>query len=805
MEYGLVALWLAFYLVLLVAGSVIASALFPRFEDYGSGVAIPLSLTVIWLVTFFVGRLSITAGIWLGVAVLVVLTAFAGTRDVAFDYRRVGETGVVFSLAFLFWIGMRVFAVPLGATDPVIAALPLAIGEKFLDFGLLKSLVRAETLPPEDMWFAGESIAYYYGGHLVAAILARITGTTGRFAYNLALAGFYAMLVTAVYGIASNVAADRRIPRRFAGGLSVFAVGLASNLSTPGRFLLSILPEGLSKWTAGVLGIERDGLATGVENFWYFDASRIISDEKAGFAFQFDGTGTTPTINEFPFFSWFNGDMHAHMMSTAFLLLGAAVCLSYYRTPEREVTRRRLLLFGLLPAVTGVLAVMSTWSFPTPAGLALLTVVLAPTDGRTLLPRAVANRLPDDGLRRDGSNLLAGLGVAVAVVALGILWSLPFWLGPASGREVSILPDRSSLGELLLVHGLFIGVFGSYLYGRTRQIIGARARWYALAAVFAVVLFGLADLAALGLFVPLVGAGWLLARDRSVAHRYGVSSPDSGDQSQSGQRSDGGTQTLVGSDLIGFETVLLVAGTGLVTLVEFVYLKENVGRMNTVFKVYMQVWVLWGVAFGPALAWLLARPLPRPELPRLSSTGVRVALAVVLLSAGLYAPLAVSSSFDASDPTLDGLGYLETEYPEEAEAIHWLDDRQGRPTIVTAAPGGYRWEPPQGNGASAPASLTGLPTVLGWFHEAQYRGDEPYQERLGHVQTIYAGPGNEQVELLTKYDVQYVYVGPAERSKYGTITVDALTGVEPVHQSGGVTIYEVDQATLPRRSTNGDG
>jgi len=87
--------------------------------------------------------------------------------------------------------------------------------------------------------------------------------------------------------------------------------------------------------------------------------------------------------------------------------------------------------------------------------------------------------------------------------------------------------------------------------------------------------------------------------------------------------------------------------------------------------------------------------------------------------------------------------------------------------------------------------------VLGWFHESQYRGDEPYQKRLGHVQTIYTGPGNEQVALLTEYDVEYVYVGPTERSKYGQITVDDLTGVEPVHRSGDVVIYEVDQDALP--------
>jgi len=800
MEYGLVALWLALYLALLVAGSVVASWLFPRFEDYGSGVAVPLAVTIIWFVAFLVGRVSLTAGIWLGVAVLVGLTVLAGYRGVSVDLRRIGETCVVFAIAFLFWVGMRVFAVPLGASDPVIAPLPLAVGEKMLDFGLLKSLLRAETLPPEDMWFAGEPVAYYYGGHLVAAILARITGTAGRFAYNLALSGFYAMLVTAVYGVASNVAADRQIPRRLAGGLSVFAVAFASNLSTPGRFLLSVLPDGLASWTAGLLGIERSGLATGAKNFGYFDASRVITDRSADFALQFPDAGpsaTSPTINEFPFFAWFNGDLHAHMMSTAFLVLAAAICLSYYQTPAEELRRRRALLLGVLPPVAGLLAVTSTWSFPTPAGLALLTVFLAPTDARTLLPSGIGDRLPGAGIQREGSNLLVGLGVAVCVVVLGLCWSLPFWLGPASGREISFLPDRSSLGELLLVHGLFVAVFASYLYGRGREMVGEQATQIALVAAGGVLVFGLADLAALGLFVPLVGACWLLSRDRSIAHRYAGRFFET-DEAQS----DGGTaassSSSFGSDLVGFETVLIVAGIGLVTLVEFVYLKEGTGRMNTVFKVYMQVWVLWGIAVGPALSWFLTNRVTTPstDIERVRSVALRGGLAVLVVSAGLYAPLAISSSFDADDPTLDGLTYLESEFPDEAQAIHWLDARDGRPVIVTAAPGGYRWNPSEGKGSSAPASLTGLPTVLGWFHEAQYRGDEPYRERLTDVRAIYTGEPGQQAALLDEYDVRYIYVGPAERAKYGQISVEQVQGVEPIHRSGRVTIYQVDDQQL---------
>ena len=144
----------------------------------------------------------------------------------------------------------------------------------------------------------------------------------------------------------------------------------------------------------------------------------------------------------------------------------------------------------------------------------------------------------------------------------------------------------------------------------------------------------------------------------------------------------------------------------------------------------------------------------------------------------------------ADGPTLDGAAYTYALYPDEAAAIEWLNRQPGRQTIVTAAPGGYRWNPQQGKGASAPASLTGHPTVLGWFHERQYRGSEPYERRLSDVETIYEGSADEQSTLFDRYDVEYVYVGPPERNRYA-LTVTEHPDLEVAFQRGDVTVYEV--------------
>ncbi|EMA21738.1 DUF2298 domain-containing protein [Haloarcula marismortui] len=767
MEYGLLATWLALYLLLLYAGGTVAGLLFPRFADRGLAFGVPVAVSILWLVTYFVGRLSLTLGIWLGVAVLAVSTLAVWRRDNGPNARTYAETAGVFTVAFLFVVGIR-------ALDPAI--VPIG-GEKFLDFGLLQSLVRADSLPLEDMWFAGESVAYYYGGHLIAAILTRITGTAGQFAYNLALAGFYATLITAAYGLAGAVAGERGLPRRLAAGLTAFCVGIASNLSTPAKFLVWLLPDGLRQTVAERAGYELEGLAAGPDSFSYWDASRVIEDSAADFGTYEPGAALV--IDEFPLFAWLNGDMHAHMMSTGFLLLAAALCFSYYQTPAAERRRRLALLFGALPAVAGIMAVTNTWSFPSMGGLALLTVTVAPADPTTLLPDDIGQRLRLNGPGQEGVRIGMGLAVAGSVLALGLLWSLPFWLGPASGREIAVLPDRTSLLELLAVHGLFVAPFWLYLYAQTGRAVGqSTARIVGLVTVGTAALAATLDIAAVGLLAPLLLGAWLFARsptlDRTVDAVPALA--------------DGGDRP------VGFEAVLILAGAGLVFLVEFVFVRENIGRMNTVFKTYMQVWVLWGVAAGPVLAWLLTRWRPTGDRARAWVTiGVRAFVALLVCSASLYGVFALSNHADAAgEPTLNGLAYLDDDHPEEAEAIRWLDaTAEGRPTIVTAAPADYEWDANEGKGASAPSSLTGLPTVAGWTHEAQYRNDTVYDRRVDDVETIYTGDATEQRRLLEAYDVRYVYVGPAERARYGDVTVDQLQGVTVAKQAGGVTIYQV--------------
>jgi len=771
MEFGLVALWLGLYLLLLFVGLTISRRILPGLADEGAGIAIPLTLTIVWVVTFLVGHASIVLGLWAGLLVLGLVAGAARYRQGGVDTRIYLETAAVFSIAFCFVVAIR-------AVDPAVHAIA---GEKFLDFGLLQTLLRAESLPPEDMWFAGEPVQYYYGGHLLASLLARMTDTAGRFAYNLNVAGFYAMFVTAAYGLAKNVAADRDLPARLAGVFAAVFVGFASNLVSAVHVIVLMLPDDVATQLAAAAGHELDGLGTGFANFNYWTASRVISG----------------TINEFPLFAWLNGDLHPHMLSPAFLLLAATLLYGYYRTPASHRARRIALLVALGP-IAAQLAASNTWSFPSIGGLTVLTVALAPASPVTLLPSSVQARLDARSrMRREvWRHALAGV-LGISVLLLGGLLSLPFWLQSVSSQQhLALFPERSGLGPLLLVHGAFLAAFVCYYVRYTRPHGTRRIRRLLLVGVIGLcAVLAPFDLSAIALFGPLILLGWFLRRVEAYEE---VPTP-------------------------GYETVLIVAGAGLVVLVEFVYVSEQAGpgRMNTVFKFYAQVWALWSVAIGVVLVELLADR--RPSLGLSSDDwhrGLRVLVAVLLVSTSIYGALALSQHFSGSsgtappdEPTLDALAFLETHHPNEAPAIHWLNDNvDGQPTLLsrptTGSLSGYctadrdlpngvtPWDWDVYHWGNAPSTMTGIPTVAGWSHEVGYRDASVYCDRVQDTIQLFTGDPTNQRQLLARYDVTYVYVGPLERGAFPEITIQELDVVTVEKQWDDVTIYRVNQSML---------
>jgi uncharacterized membrane protein len=249
------------------------------------------------------------------------------------------------------------------------------------------------------------------------------------------------------------------------------------------------------------------------------------------------------------------------------------------------------------------------------------------------------------------------------------------------------------------------------------------------------------------------------------------------------------------------------------TAVEIVVVKGDIGRQNTVFKFYLQAWILLSVAAGVSVAWLYERS--RRWRPHLSYAWWGV-MAALVLGGTLFLPLGIHArATDRISPdtglTLDGMAFIKyskiwdgpegdgeeiTLYGDYA-AMRWMQDNiQGSPVILEGL--GWReylW-------ANRVSIYTGLPAVVGWsWHERQQRPLLPADEveqRRDDVRACYGTADiGRALSILNRYGVRYIYVGGYEQAYYdsaGLAKFDAMASqglLRVVYDSHGVKIYEV--------------
>ncbi|MBM3944343.1 MAG: hypothetical protein FJ317_02505 [SAR202 cluster bacterium] len=244
-------------------------------------------------------------------------------------------------------------------------------------------------------------------------------------------------------------------------------------------------------------------------------------------------------------------------------------------------------------------------------------------------------------------------------------------------------------------------------------------------------------------------------------------------------------------DARAFALLLAALGLVLVLVPDLLYVGDFFGtRMNTVFKFYYQAWLVLAVAGGFALYyWHSSRPGLQGYKRTLSN--LWAAVFVILLVGSLYYPpaAAVSKAELALDrATLDGLGHLTFESPGELEAILYLREHAGRDAVLLEAVGG------EYTAFGRVSSSSGVPAVLGWAgHERQWRGsDSSFVGREDDIRKIYTTPDPDEAKnLMRRYNVEYVYVGPRERAQYGSFGTGKFASfMEPVVTFGDVVLYK---------------
>ena len=776
--------------------------LFPHLPDRGLAASKVVGLLIVSYLAWLGASLHLVPFGRGSSAIALVLLAL-GSVLLSLRHRRelVGDlrarrrslllTEVVFLVSFGFMLAVR-------AANPDLWH-PHFGGEKPMDFAYLNAVIKSASFPPYDPWFAGGYINYYYFGFVLVAVLTHLAAVPPAQAYNLGVATIFATTATAAFAVGATIAAGRYArPGRLLGGvvtagaISVLCLGVLGNLDgvlqlreglwkLGGEGVPSILPliTGLTRTVSGLVAVVR-GAALPPFDFWR--STRFIGPEHPG------------PIHEFPFFTFLYGDLHAHMISMPLQVSAVLVGLQIVRTGWRSSAAPRMLaLLALAALLVGSLRATNTWDFPTYLGITTAAAVLAARPARSV------------------SWLVAGgmaAGVAAAVYAASSLLFLPFLhkyeLFYSGFTRVEAVTD---VAQFLIIHGLLLFVTGSWLIREALRLRPALARgpgapawpggsFYGVAAppielamdgravalgTLAIGLLGVLVSAGRGVIAIVIAVGlaaWVIGRARR----------------RSPER--------------WFLLALGGAASATLVLPELVAVRGDVGRMNTVFKFYLQGWLLLSLLAGPAVVALLRRHRSASRAPAPWLRAWAMALGLLMLGALVYPVLATparsSLRFAQLPPTLDGMAFMararhtenraDLALPDDYRAIRWmLENVEGTPVILEGQAPLYRW-------GSRFSVYTGLPTVVGWdWHQKQQRW--AYQERVDQrgrdVAAAYeSSNGAVAWHVLRKYRVEYVVVGGLERAYYPPAGLEKFEhmvgeGLQVAYRDGAVTIYRV--------------
>ena len=793
--------WWAVTLLLGLLAWPLAFALFQPLRDRGYFFARTLGwLLAGWLLWMLSSLHLLTFTVvnaWVSVGLLAALSAAALVRHArgmaAFLRHKwqlllVGE--LVFGAAFLAFVGIRLL-------NPDIWQ-PWFGGEKFMEMAFLTGILRSPWFPPVDAHFAGGFINYYYFGLYLVGYLIKLTGIYAEVAFNLAIPTLFALTAVGAYGIAYSAIApaDPEHPDAACGirrglGAALWAplfVVIISNLDGFAQIVRALSTFSVTSFQSDLPGVQTlvragDGLrqivagGASLPSYDFWGPSRVIP----------------ATINEFPWWSFVFADLHPHLIGIPIALLFLAALLTLVRSARLDWGRQRLYaaaLLGLFALLLGTLAAINLWELPTYLGLGVLALIVSQYWGRGQIRWGITIGLST--LYALGALLLyapffanytsigaSGVGIVHTGDDVG-LWLLIWgflgfvvltWLLWSSAQPARPLLLNGENGEILVVRPGGFERFLAFAMGRlddlprklhVQKIVGVRPRigYLLLQLLIPLAFVGVAlalwlDRTVLALCIlPLTLAFLLLWRR--------------------GRAADAGAQ---------FGVLLIVTGFAILAGTQIVYLKDFLSggdwyRMNTLFKFFSQVWVLFGVAAAIALPRVWQGWVRTGRAPHVVRGLWATAFALLLAASLFYTVVGTAARVDQRmvgwrPPigTLDGFDYMRQgtyTWPDDSNtidlsydyaAIKWLlANVRGNATVMETSEADYYRA-----GSSRIASLTGLSGLRG-FHAGEQRPAAQVGARDGLHREFWTTPEPARMQqILDEIDVDLIYVGQLER------------------------------------------
>jgi YYY domain-containing protein len=807
--------WLTLVMVITMSVLPLALMLMKFLPDKGFLLAKPLGIVIVSYIVWLLVSLKVAAfsatTIYLAIGLVGIVSfgmAYWQRTELNSLVRErwrlwLIEEGI-FLVVFLAFFGLRL-------ANPDLWH-PWRGGEKFMELAYLTATTKSTFMPPYDPWFAGGYLNYYYYGYFIVGLLGKALGIVPAVVFNLAIPLFGALTFSGSFSVVYNLVEKSRTTSLWHGiGWLPVVGGL-----TGGLFV------GIIGNLDGILQVIQNGWRVIVENgtsrgFDYWRSSRLMPPDPPGFE-----------VTEFPFWSFLFGDLHPHVMSMPFTILVLGLILTFLFA---EIAGKwwKLSLGMALSLALGTLWPLNTWDYPTYAALVLIAIMLFGVSGGTWNVRK-------RGLR------LASCGV---IIGVSYILFLPFHLRYDAFNNGFVLSEtQTTIWQYLIIHGLFVFIVCSYLGTQigppTVAKLNALFRSFlnrskmdwrnpflrrsdkndkysginssADALPLSATMIRLRELfllfKPLSLSVVILLFVILLVADYSIVGLLLITLLGAGYVSWRHFR-----LPEVASKSTLFVMLVLSVGLSLGILVDLVTVKNDIGRMNTVFKFYEQAWVLFGITSAYLLCQLRFGAALSPKLKRIPQS-IWVGFLVSLVLAVSVFPIMgtkarLQDRFQELPLTVDGTAYMEEavyhdpkggvlELAHDRAAFQWLQENiEGSPVIIEGITPLYRW----GNRFSV---YTGLPTVIGWdWHQRQQRGLDGTEvnQRRDEVDVFYSTADPEiSLEILRKYRVRYVIVGELEHlyypkeglEKFSAMEGTILTKVYSFDEQGtGPIIYEV--------------
>lgn len=626
---------------------------------------------------------------------------------------------LLFFSALLFWSFIKAY-------QPDIHGL-----EKFMDYGFLNSILRSNYFPARDMWFTPFSINYYYFGHLITAVITKVSNIPSFITFNLMLSTIFAFTFTSSFSIGLNLYQSYKETITFKAVLSGLFTGLlitvSGNLHT---IYIFFLPYQTSTpvpfWKLPL------ALSTIPNSYWYPNATRFIFN----------------TIHEFPLYSFVVSDLHGHVLDIPFVLLTIAFLFSllkkYYSSNYTRFICTSIPIkvqFYDLFFLSFILAILYMTNSSDGVIYILLTFLIV-----TLLYVKSFKKY---------SLMQTSMGIIFVIFLLGLFFkliSLPFsyfFDAFISGIGVLCAPaflvtihrlgpflfeadhcQSSPLWQLFILYGFFYFWVFSFLI----MIIVKKNTRDTSKDISTIFTLALILLSTLLIIVP----EFIYAKDIYPAHYR--------------------ANTMF--KLVYQSFMMLSLCCGYIITRNISYVKNLTSSSISILKKY-------------ALCYYLI---------------IGFSLTSLVLAYPYYA---VNSYFGGLKKYygLNGISYLQQLYPTDYAAIIWLNKYvKGHPVILEAQGDSY-------TDYARISANTGLPTVLGWtVHEWLWRKtyDVP-APRITDVKTLYETSDKHIAkQLIQKYNISYIFIGDLEKQKYPAMNDEKFLDLGKLMYTNGTTkIYKI--------------